>query len=111
MLQYGMIRLAITNYYEVFYLKKVALAFFALKNFFLKTCILSINCYSAMRLKYFEAQLRFAYCVLGAQIACCFCGETVLKLRTHPCMHCNPGEAYMRLITATCEAGPGATPM
>jgi hypothetical protein len=25
--------------------------------------------------------------------------------------HCNPGEAYVRLITASCEAGPGATPM
>jgi hypothetical protein len=23
-------------------------------------------------------------------------------------LHCNPGEAYMRLITASCEAGPGA---
>jgi hypothetical protein len=23
-------------------------------------------------------------------------------------MHCNPSEAYMRLITASCEAGPGA---
>jgi hypothetical protein len=26
-------------------------------------------------------------------------------------VHCNPNEAYMRLITITCEAGPGATPM
>ncbi len=25
-------------------------------------------------------------------------------------VHCNPGEADMRLITASCEAGPGATP-
>ncbi len=26
-------------------------------------------------------------------------------------LHCNPGEAYVRLITASCEAGPGATPI
>jgi hypothetical protein len=26
-------------------------------------------------------------------------------------VHCIPGEAYMRLITASSEAGPGATPM
>jgi hypothetical protein len=25
--------------------------------------------------------------------------------------HCKPGEAYTRLITATCEAGPGTTHM
>jgi hypothetical protein len=26
-------------------------------------------------------------------------------------LHCKPGEVYMRLITATCEAGPGTTHM
>jgi hypothetical protein len=26
-------------------------------------------------------------------------------------VHCKPGEAYTRLITATCEAGPGTTHM
>ncbi len=26
-------------------------------------------------------------------------------------LHCIPDEAYMRVITASCEAGPGATPM
>jgi hypothetical protein len=26
-------------------------------------------------------------------------------------IHCIPGEAYMRLIAASCKAGPGATPM
>jgi hypothetical protein len=26
-------------------------------------------------------------------------------------LHCNPGEAYMLLITASCEAGPGSTHM
>ncbi len=37
---------------------------------------------------------------------------------SYPCLgavitlsvHCNPGEASMRFITATCEAGTGATP-
>jgi hypothetical protein len=24
-------------------------------------------------------------------------------------LHCKPGEVYTRLITATCEAGPGTT--
>ncbi len=26
-------------------------------------------------------------------------------------LHCKPGEVYTRLITATCEAGPGTTHM
>ncbi len=29
-----------------------------------------------------KAQLRFAYCALGLQIAFCFCGATFLNLRT-----------------------------
>jgi hypothetical protein len=33
------------------------------------------------------------------------------KRRDPSLLHCIPGEAYMRLITASCEAGPGATPM
>jgi EamA domain-containing membrane protein RarD len=31
-----------------------------------------------------KAQLRFAYCALGLQIAFCFYGATFLKFRAHP---------------------------
>jgi hypothetical protein len=33
------------------------------------------------------------------------------QLPKHSCTHCKPGKAYMRLKTATCEAGPGTTHM
>ncbi len=47
-----------------------------------------------------------SYIILG------WCAFFVLRNFAAPKrLQCNPGEAYMRLITASCEAGPGATPM
>jgi hypothetical protein len=41
------------------------------------------------------------------------CPRNVLLLQLYSAhgIHCKPGEAYMRLKTASCEAGPGTTHM